>query len=63
MNKVVLIGRLTADPELRYTQSNKAYTRFTIAVNRNFKNESEKRMLISLVQWHGIKEPKLYVIM
>lgn len=43
MNKVVLIGRLTADPELRYTQSNKAYTRFTIAVNRNFKNESGEK--------------------
>ncbi len=39
MNKVELIGRITTDPELRYTQSNKAYTRFTLAVNRGFKNE------------------------
>lgn len=53
MNKVVLIGRLTADPELRYTQSNKAYTRFTIAVNRNFKNESGEKGadFISAVAW------------
>ncbi len=53
MNKVFLIGRLTADPELRYTQSNKAYTRFTIAVNRNFKNESGETDadFISAVAW------------
>lgn len=53
MNKVVLIGRLTADPELRYTTSDKAYTRFTIAVNRNFKNESGESDadFISVVAW------------
>ena len=53
MNKVVLIGRLTADPELRYTASNKAYTRFTIAVNRNFKNEDgeSEADFISVVAW------------
>lgn len=39
MNRVELTGRLTADPELRYTDTNKAYTRFTLAVNRNFKNK------------------------
>ena len=39
MNKVQLTGRLTADPELRYTESNKAYTRFSLAVGRNFKNK------------------------
>ena len=33
MNKVVLVGRLTAKPELRYTNSNVAFTRFTLAVN------------------------------
>ncbi len=38
MNRVNLIGRLTRTPELRYTQSNKGITRFTIAVNRKFKN-------------------------
>ena len=40
MNKVILIGRLTADPELRYSSSNRAYTRFTLAVNRDYKKEN-----------------------
>lgn len=34
MNKVILLGRLVADPEVRYTQNNIAMTRFKIAVNR-----------------------------
>lgn len=38
MNKVLLIGRLTADPELRQTQSGISSCRFTVAVNRTFKN-------------------------
>ena len=53
MNKVVLIGRVTADPELRYTESGKAYTRFTLAVNRNYKKESGETDadFISIVAW------------
>lgn len=39
MNKVILIGRLTADPELRQTQNGISSCRFTVAVNRKFKNE------------------------
>lgn len=39
MNRVNLIGRLTADPELRQTQSDVAVCRFTIAVDRKFKNK------------------------
>lgn len=39
MNRVILIGRLTADPELRQTQSGVAVCRFTIAVDRKFKNK------------------------
>lgn len=38
MNKVILVGRLTADPELRQTQSGIASCKFTVAVNRKFKN-------------------------
>ena len=58
MNKVVLVGRITADPELRYTQSNIAYTRFTLAVNRNFKNESGETEadFISCVAWNKLAE-------
>lgn len=36
INRVVLIGRLTKDPELRYTSNNIAVVSFTLAVNRNF---------------------------
>jgi single-strand DNA-binding protein len=39
MNKVILLGRLTKDPELRTTNSGISSTKFTIAVNRRFKNE------------------------
>lgn len=53
MNKVVLVGRLTAKPELRYTAQNTAYTRFSIAVNRNFTNADGKRDadFINVVAW------------
>ena len=53
MNKVVLVGRLTAKPELRYTPQNTAYTRFSVAVNRNFTNSDGKRDadFINVVAW------------
>lgn len=41
MNKVILTGRLTADPELRQTQSGIASCRFTVAVNRRYKNDKD----------------------
>ena len=42
MNNVTLMGRLTRDPELKYSQAGKAYCRFTVAVNRDFnKDESD----------------------
>lgn len=38
MNKIILVGRLVKDPELRHTENgDKVYTKFTIAVQRNFK--------------------------
>lgn len=40
MNKVIIMGRLTADPELRTSQSGVSNLRFTVAVNRNFKNQN-----------------------
>lgn len=40
INNVVLVGRLTRDPELRYTPSNVAVATFSLAVNRNFKNQA-----------------------
>ena len=43
MNKIMLIGRLVKDPELRYTQSGHAVANFTLAVNRRFANQSGER--------------------
>ena len=53
MNKVVLIGRVTRDPELRYTASNIPSVRFTLAVNRPFENQSGQREadFINIVVW------------
>ncbi len=43
MNKAILVGRLTKDPELRTTQSGMAVTRFTIAVSEPFTNKNGER--------------------
>ena len=53
MNKVVLIGRLTRDPELRYTGNNIPSATFSIAVNRNFTNQAGERDadFINIVVW------------
>ena len=53
MNKVLLIGRLTRDPELRYTGSNTAVATFSLAVNRNFANQQGEREadFINIVVW------------
>ena len=53
MNKVFLIGRLTRDPELRYTGSNTAVASFSLAVNRNFTNQAGEREadFINIVVW------------
>ena len=53
INRVVLVGRLTKDPELRYTPSGLAVVRFTIAVNRQFSNQSGEKEadFINCVAW------------
>ncbi len=53
MNRVCLVGRLTAKPELRYTGSNVPYTRFSLAVNRTFNNAQGERQadFINIVVW------------
>ncbi|MBG9981729.1 single-stranded DNA-binding protein [Aerococcaceae bacterium DSM 111020] len=43
MNTVQLVGRLTKDIELKYTQSGKPFTSFVVAVDRSFKNENGER--------------------
>ncbi len=53
MNKVFLIGRLTRNPELRYTGSNTAVASFSIAVNRPFTGQNGERQadFINVVVW------------
>ena len=53
MNRVCLVGRLTAKPELRYTGGNVPYTRFSLAVNRTFNNAQGEREadFINIVVW------------
>lgn len=43
LNKVMLMGRLTRDPELRATQSGVSVSTFTLAVDRNFQRQGEER--------------------
>ena len=58
LNKVVLIGRLTKDPDLRYTQSGIAVARFTLAVDRGFKNQDGEKQadFIPITVWRGAAE-------
>ncbi len=49
LNKVFLIGRLTATPEIKYTTSNKAYTRFSLAVDNRFNQGTD---FINVVVWN-----------
>jgi single-strand DNA-binding protein len=53
MNRVILVGRLTADPTLRYTPNGVAVASFTLAVNRSFTNANGEREadFINCVVW------------
>lgn len=58
MNKVILIGRLTRDPELRYTPSGAAVCNFTIAVDRPFNSQTGEKEadFIDIVVWNKSAE-------
>ena len=58
INRVVLVGRLTKDPELRYTPNGVAVCTFTLAVNRPFTNQQGDREadFINCVAWRGTAE-------
>ena len=57
MNNIILIGRLTAVPELKYTQNGTAYTRFSIAVDRPVKQGEEKQAdFFNIVAWNKTAE-------
>jgi single-strand DNA-binding protein len=58
LNRVVLVGRLTKDPDLRYTPSGVATASFTLAVNRTFTNQQGEREadFINCVVWRKAAE-------
>ena len=58
MNKIFLIGRLTKDPELRYTPSGAAVCSFTLAVGRRFTSQSGEKEadFINIVVWNKTAE-------
>ena len=58
LNQVVLMGRLTASPELRHTQSGVAVTTFRLAVDRDFKDKDgeKKADFLPVVCWRGTAE-------
>lgn len=58
INNVVIMGRLTADPELKTTQSGISVTSFCVAVDRSYVREGEERQadFINVVAWRGTAE-------
>ena len=57
LNKVILIGNLTADPEVKQTQSGLSVVSFTIAVNRRVSKEAEQKAdFINIVAWRKTAE-------
>lgn len=58
LNKAILVGRLTRDPEVRYTTSNRAVAQFTVAIDRPFTKEDGTREadFLNVVAWDKIGE-------
>lgn len=58
LNNVIIMGRLTRDPELRRTQGGTAVTSFTMAVDRDFKSQSGEKEtdFIDVVAWRSTAE-------
>lgn len=58
MNKAILMGRLTRDPELKYTQGNLPVVQFTVAVERNYSGNGGERQtdFINIVAWRKTAE-------
>jgi single-strand DNA-binding protein len=58
LNRVILIGRLTKDPELRYTPSGIAHSQFTLAIDRPFSRDQGEREadFIPIVTWRQLAE-------
>ena len=57
LNRITLMGRLTRDPELRYTQTGLPVCRFSVACERDYKSGGEKATdFIDIVAWRGTAE-------
>ena len=56
MNSIILIGRLTKDPELRYTPNGKAVCSFTLAVDRPYSGDKKEADFINIVVWNKVGE-------
>jgi single-strand DNA-binding protein len=58
LNRIILIGRLTADPQLRYTKNGNAVTNFTLAVNKSFVGQDGEpgADFIDVVVWRKLAE-------
>ena len=58
INRVILLGRLTADPEMRYLSSGNPVTNFTLAVERPFTNQQGEKEtdFINIVVWRKLAE-------
>lgn len=55
MNKVILMGRLTKDPDVKYTQTGKVVTQFTLAVERPFKDANGNKEAVLSPLLFGVK--------
>ena len=55
LNRIIIMGRLTRDPELRHTQSGTAVASFSLAVDRDFKNQNGEKEtdFIDVVAWRN----------
>jgi single-strand DNA-binding protein len=56
LNKVILMGRLTKDPELRHTQAGLPVASFSLAVDRGFKTDGQSVDFINIVAWRNTAE-------
>ena len=56
MNSIILIGRLTKDPDLRYTQAGKAVCSFTLAVDRPYSGDKKEADFINIIVWNKVGE-------
>lgn len=65
LNRIILIGRLTKDPELRYTPNGKAVATFTLAVDRSRKNQDGEKEtdFINIVVWGAQAETSANFLM